>query len=102
MEDRIDSTWTNKGGYRPGKFGPAYCSYCSRVTLISKPIHFIIYGGRHLISMREFQISMWEIQNGVKFAEAWLLESLSVTFQCDVRCGSQKGTGLTKSQKTPR
>ena len=52
--------------------------------------------------MREFQISMWEIQNGVKFAEAWLLESLSVTFQCDVRCGSQKGTGLTKSQKTPR
>ena len=95
MEDRIDSTWTNKGGYIPGKFGPAYCSYCSRVTLISKPIHFIIYGGRHLISMREFQ-------NGVKFAEAWLLESLSVTFQGDVRRGSQKGTGLTKSQKTPR
>ena len=32
--------------------------YCSRVTLISKPIHFIIYGGRHLISMQEIQISM--------------------------------------------
>ena len=22
-------------------FGPAYCFYCTRVTLISKPIHFI-------------------------------------------------------------
>ena len=28
--------------------------------LISKPIHFIIYGGRHLISMQEIQISMQE------------------------------------------
>ena len=52
--------------------------------------------------MWEFQISMREIQNGVTFAEAWLLESLSLTFQGDVRCGSQKDIGLTKSQKTPR
>ena len=43
-----------------GKSRQAYCSYCSRVTLISKPIHFIIYGGRHLISMQEIQISMQE------------------------------------------
>ena len=28
--------------------------------LISKPIHFIVYGGRHLISMQEIQISMQE------------------------------------------
>ena len=46
--------------YLPGKSRQAYCSYCSRVTLISKPIHFIIYGGRHLISMQEIQISMRE------------------------------------------
>ena len=25
--------------------------YCSRETLISKLIHLVIYGGRHLISM---------------------------------------------------
>ena len=47
-----------------GKSRQAYCSYCSRVKLISKPIHFIIYGGthfypasktltRHFINMRE-------------------------------------------------
>ena len=46
--------------YLPGKSRQAYCSYCSRVTLISKPIHFIIYGGGHLISMQEIQFSMQE------------------------------------------
>ena len=33
-------------------------------------VHFIIHGGRHLIRMQEIQISMQEIQNAVKFAEA--------------------------------
>ena len=49
----MDCLLSNQGYKIPGKFGPAYCSYRSRVTLISKPIHFIIYGGRHLISMEE-------------------------------------------------
>ena len=73
----IDCLLSNQGQKSPGKFGPAYCSNCSRVTLISKPIHFIIYGGRHLISMQEIQISMREIQNPVKFQHSRLLQSHS-------------------------
>ena len=55
--------WTVRkpsSSYFTGKSTQAYCSYFSRVTLISKPIHLIIYGGRHLISMQETQISMQE------------------------------------------
>ena len=38
--------------------GQAYCAYCSRETLISKPIYFIIYGGRHLLRMGERTFSL--------------------------------------------
>ena len=71
-----------------GKPRQVYCFHCTRVTLISKPRHFISM--REIqISMREIQISMEEdtllvcgkskgnpreIQNPANFAEALLLK----------------------------
>ena len=42
----MDSTWANQSKKRPGESGQAYCSYCSRDTLIR-------YGGTHLLFVEE-------------------------------------------------
>ena len=42
----MDSTWANQSKKRQGESGQAYCSYCSRDTLIR-------YGGTHLLFVEE-------------------------------------------------